>query len=239
MQTREWTLTNKPTALPTISGPNPTFTLNTISLPTLQPGQVLIKPLYLSNDPGMRPWISANADPKRQYLPPIHEGEAMRTAAIVRVVESTSEKLPVDTLVFAFTEWRELSIRDEAECQPLAPIPGLDIAHFLGALGMPAITAYYGLKEIVKVQPGETVVISGAAGATGSMGVQIATKLLGCRVIGIAGTDDKCAWVRALGAEECINYRSESFEEDLIKATEDYVEVYFGMPYFHLVKGNS
>lgn len=155
MQTCEWTLTNKPTALPALSGPNPTFTLNTITLPALQPGQVLINPLYLSNDPGMRPWISANADPKRQYLPPIHEGEAMRTAAIVRVVESTSEKLPVDTLVFAFTESRELSIRDEAECQPLAPIPGLDIAHFLGALGMPAITAYYGLKEIVKAQPGE------------------------------------------------------------------------------------
>lgn len=230
MQTRQWTLTNKPTALPTLSGPKPTFTLNTITLPTLQPGQVLTKPLYLSNDPGMRPWISAAADPARQYLPPIHEGDAMRTAAIVRVVESTSSKLPVNILVFAFTEWRELSIHDESECQPLTPIPGLDIAHFLGAFGMPAITAYYGLKEIVKVQPGETVVVSGAAGATGSMAVQIARKLLGCRVIGIAGTDEKCKWVRSLGAEECVNYRSESFEEDLFKATEGYVEVYFGMP---------
>ncbi|EYE92054.1 MDR family NADP-dependent oxidoreductase [Aspergillus ruber CBS 135680] len=227
MQTRQWTLTNKPTALPTLSGPKPTFTLNTITLPTLQPGQVLTKPLYLSNDPGMRPWISAAADPARQYLPPIHEGDAMRTAAIVRVVESTSSKLPVNILVFAFTEWRELSIHDESECQPLTPIPGLDIAHFLGAFGMPAITAYYGLKEIVKVQPGETVVVSGAAGATGSMAVQIARKLLGCRVIGIAGTDEKCKWVRSLGAEECVNYRSESFEEDLFKATEGYVEVYF------------
>lgn len=238
MQIREWTLTNKPTAFPTLSGLNPTFTLNT-TLPALKPNQVLTKPLYLSNNPGMRPWISANADPKRQYLPPIHEGEALRTAAIVRVVESTSEKLPVDSLVFTFTEWRKLSIRNESECQPLAPIPGLDIAHFLGALGMPAITAYYGLKDIVKAQPGETVVVSGAAGATGSMAVQIATKLLGRQVIGIAGTDNKCAWVKALGAKECVNYRSGSFGEDLIKATEGYVEVYFGMPYFHPVKEYS
>lgn len=109
--------------------------------------------------------------------------KAKRCAAIVQAVESTSEKLPVDCLVFTFTEWRELSIRDESECQPLAPILGLNIAHFLGALGMPAITAYYGLKDVVKAQPGEMVVVSGAAGAAGSMAVQIPTKLLGRQVI--------------------------------------------------------
>lgn len=96
-------------------------------------------------------------------------------------VESTSTTLPVDTLVFAFTEWREFIIRDEAEFQALTPVPGLDVSHYLGALGMPAITAYYGLKEVVKVQPGESVVVSGAAGATGCMAVQIA-RMLGYRV---------------------------------------------------------
>lgn len=85
MQTHEWTLTNKPITLPTLDGPNPTFTLNTITLPPLQPNQVLIKHLYLSNAPGMRPWISATADPKRQYLPPIHEGDPKRTTTIARV----------------------------------------------------------------------------------------------------------------------------------------------------------
>ena len=182
METRQWTLASKPSSLPTLTGPNPTFTLTTTTLPALQPSQLLLKPIYFSNDPGLRPWISAHADPARQYLPPIHEGEAMRAFAIARVLQSTDSSIPPETLVSTFTEWRELSICNASECQVLAPLPGLSISHFLGALGSTAITAYYGLKEIAKVQPGELVVVSGAAGATGGMAVQIASKLFGCRV---------------------------------------------------------
>lgn len=238
MQIREWTLTNKPTAFPTLSGLNPTFTLNT-TLPALKPNQVLTKPLYLSNDPGMRPWISANADPKRQYLPPIHEGEALRTAAIVRVVESTSKKLPVDSLVFAFTEWRELSIRDESECQPLAPIPGLDIAHFLGALGMPAITAYYGLKDIVKAQPGETVIVSGAAGAMGSMAVQIATNCLVVRLLVLRGRIINALGSRLLVRRSVLTTALDPLGKISSKQRRVMLRFTFGMPYFHPVKEYS
>lgn len=182
METRQWTLASKPSSLPTLTGPNPTFTLTTTTLPALQPSQLLLKPIYFSNDPGLRPWISAHADPARQYLPPIHEGDAMRAFAIARVLQSTDPSIPPETLVSTFTEWRELSICNASECQVPTPLPGLNISHFLGALGSTAITAYYGLKEIAKVQPGELVIVSGAAGATGGMAVQIASKLFGCRV---------------------------------------------------------
>lgn len=182
METRQWTLASKPSSLPTLTGPNPTFTLTTTTLPALQPSQLLLKPIYFSNDPGLRPWISANANPARSYLPPIHEGEPMRAFAIAQVLQSTTPSIPPETLVSAFVDWSELSIRDASECQVLTPVPGLSISHFLGALGMTAITAYYGLKEVAKVQSGETVVVSGAAGATGAMAVQIASKLFGCRV---------------------------------------------------------
>jgi hypothetical protein len=95
-------------------------------------------------------------------------------------------------------------------------------------LGLPGLTAYYGLKTIVKAGPADTLVVSGAAGATGSMVVQIAKKLLGCKkVIGIAGTDEKCQWVKSLGADICLNYKGPDFKESLITATEGFVEVYF------------
>ena len=99
---------------------------------------------------------------------------------------------------------------------------------YLGALGLTGLTAYYGTKIIARAGKEDTVVVSGAAGATGSMVVQIAKKMLGCKkVVGIAGSDDKCKWVESLGADLCLNYKKSSFKQDLIKATHGYVEVYF------------
>lgn len=226
--TRQWILQNKPTDLPVLDPPDPTFKLITTQLPPLADNEVLVKTLYLSNDPAQRGWISKYVNPERLYVPPVDEGACMRSSGIGQIVDSRASNLPKGTLVAAGTGWAEHAILDAKECTPIKEVPGLAITHFLGALGMTGLTAYYGLKEIARVGPEDTVVVSGAAGATGSMAVQIAKKMLGCkRVIGIAGSDEKCRWVEKLGADVCLNYKQESFKKELVKATEGYVEVYF------------
>ncbi|KAJ5569506.1 uncharacterized protein N7459_008936 [Penicillium hispanicum] len=226
--TRQWTLREKPTGLPELAGAHATFELGTAELPPLQPSQVLLKTIYLSNDPAQRGWISGQRDPKRLYVPPVGLGEPMRALGIAEVIQSTADTLPVGTTVLTPTNWTQYSVHDAKDCQVVQPVPGLRVTHFLGSLGVPGLTAYVGLTEIAKVTKDDTVVVSGAAGATGSMAVQIAKKLIGCkRVIGIAGTEEKCRWVESLGADLCLNYKTDSFEKDLAQATEDYVEVFY------------
>ncbi|KAL4898158.1 NAD(P)-binding protein [Aspergillus ambiguus] len=228
-ETRQWVLNSKPLDLPVLDGPNPTFKLTTALLPqSLSKSQVLVKTLYLSNDPAQRCWISPTADPRRLYLPPIAEGESMGSNAVAEVIESgASDRLAPGTLVLAKTNWREYSIHEIDDCQILNPLPGLGVTHFMGSFGLPGLTAYYALTEVVKAKSGETIVVSGAAGATGSMVVQIAKKLIGLKVIGIAGSEEKCRWVEKLGADICINYRKPSFEEDLFRETDDFVDIYY------------
>lgn len=226
--TRQWLLANKPTDMPVLSGPSTTFKLVTTDLPPLQDDQVLLKTLYLSNDPAQRGWISKYADPARLYVPPVAEGACMTARAIAEVIESKSSKLPKGALVLASTGWAEYAILNAKSCTPIQELPGVGLTHFLGALGMTGLTAYYGLKEIARAGPDDTVVVSGAAGAVGSMAVQIAKKMVGCKkVIGIAGTDEKRKWVESLGADICLNYKSPNFKKDLKQATEGFVQVYF------------
>ncbi|KAJ5223918.1 NAD(P)-binding protein [Penicillium chermesinum] len=226
--TRQWILRSKPTALPTYTGANPTFELQTASLPQLGENQVLVKTLYLSNDPAQRGAISANADPKRMYAPPVPEGAPMRSYGIAEVVQSNAASHPVGTLCITTTNWMEYSVQEAAQCRVLQVPEGLKVTHLLGAFGMTGLTAYYGLVEVAKAGPEDTVVVSGAAGATGNMVVQIAKKIVGCkRVIGIAGSEEKCRWVEGLGADVCLNYKAASFNKDLERETEGFVEVYF------------
>jgi hypothetical protein len=214
--------------MPVLSGPAATFKLVTSDLPPLEDDQVLLKILYLSNDPAQRGWISKDLDPKRLYVPPVAQGACMRAWGISEIVESKSSKLSKGTLVTATVCWAEYAVLNASDCMPIPEVPGLSPTHFLGAFGITGLTAYYGLKTIVKAGPADTVVVSGAAGATGSMVVQIAKKILGCkRVIGIAGTDEKCQWVESLGADICLNYKAPDFKESLINATEGFIEVYF------------
>lgn len=227
-ETRQWILTNKPTDLPELSGPNQTFTLKTASLPSLKDNQVLVKSLYISNDPAQRGWITKGLDPQRLYVPPVPQDGVMRARSVAEVIESKSSELSQGDKVLATTGWAEYSVQNAKECQMCEDIPGLSVTHYLGAFGLTGVTAYYGMKIIARVGKEDTVVVSGAAGATGSMAVQIAKKILGCKkVVGMAGTDDKCKWVESLGADVCLNYKKSSFEQDLIKATNGYVEVYF------------
>lgn len=226
--TRQWILQNKPVDLPVLSSPDSTFKLVTTQLAPLAENEVLVKTLYLSNDPAQRGYISKNINPERLYTTPVDEGACMRSSGIGQVVDSKASNFSKGTLVLAATGWAEYAILDAKACTPIKELPGLAITHFIGALGLTGLTAYYGLKEIARACPEDTVVVSGAAGATGSMVVQIAKKMIGCkRVVGMAGSDEKCRWVESLGADVCLNYKKENFKKELVEATEGYVEVYY------------
>ena len=227
-ETRQWILTNKPTDFPELSGPNATFTLESNPIAALKDEQVLVKPLFLSNDPAQRGWITKGVNPERLYTTPVPEGAVMRAGSVAEVLDSRSSKYKKGDLVRASAGWSQYAVQDAKDLQGLQKIPGLSPTHYLGALGGPGLTAYYGIKIIARAGPEDTVVVSGAAGATGSMVVQIAKKMIGCkRVIGMAGSDEKCKWVESLGADVCINYKAQDFRKQLRAATEGYVEVYF------------
>ncbi|KAL8848776.1 MAG: hypothetical protein Q9221_006247 [Calogaya cf. arnoldii] len=230
-ETRQWVLSNKPTGLPTLSGPSPTFSLTTSPLESPSQDQVLLQLLYLSNDPAQRGWISARVDPARLYMPPVEVGSPMNARGICKILKSNAKGWEEGELVLANPGWKEYAVLNANKCQKIPSLEGLDVGvtQFLGALGMTGLTAWYGIKEVVKAGPEDTVVVSGAAGATGSMVVQIAKHIIGCkRVIGIAGGAEKCNWVKEhLGADVCVDYKSEKFVEELKKETEGFVEVYF------------
>ena len=152
----------------------------------------------------------------------------MRARSVAEVVESKSSRFRKGDKVLASTGWAEYSVLGAKECQICEDIPNLSVTHYLGAFGSPGLTAYYGLKSIARAGEGDTVVISGAAGAVGSMAVQIAKKMLGCKkVIGLAGSDGKCKWVESLGANVCLNYKKPGFQEELLKATDGFIDVFF------------
>ncbi|KAI1491902.1 hypothetical protein F5X96DRAFT_629466 [Biscogniauxia mediterranea] len=230
--TKQWILASKPTGAPVLSGPDATFKLQTVTLPPLKEGQILCKVRHFSNDTGLRNFIQSTVAPERFYVPTVPVGSPMRSGIIAEVLESASPKFKPGELVLDFHlgTWSELVILEAATSQKLAPLPkGLSLTHYLGAFGASGLAAYTGLYFAGGAKPGDTVVISAAAGATGSMAVQIAIHLLGAkRVVGIAGSDEKCAWVRdQLGAHACVNYKSPTFVEDLRAATPEEVDVYF------------
>ncbi|CAG9982792.1 unnamed protein product [Clonostachys byssicola] len=230
--TKQWKLANKPVGTPTITGENPTFTLHTVDLPPVNEGQILVKVLYFSNDAGIRTFIGTTVDSDRLYLPPVPLGTPMRSGIIGEVLESKSEKFKPGDLIMEFhrASWSEKVVIDAEGVQPVAPLPaGISITHYLGAFGGSGLAGYIGLLNVAEAKPEHTIVVSAAAGATGSVVVQTAVKLLGAkRVVGIAGSDEKCAWVRDhLGAHACINYKSPTFVQDLKAATPDEVNVFF------------
>ncbi|KAH8670908.1 hypothetical protein BX600DRAFT_378792 [Xylariales sp. PMI_506] len=230
--TKQWVLASKPTAEPILSGPDATFKLQTATLPPLKEGQLLCQVRYFSNDTGLRNFIESTVAPERLYVPIVPVGSPMRSGIIAEVLESAAPAFKPGDLVMDFHlgTWSELVVLEAATSQPLAPLPAdLSLTHYLGAFGASGLAAYTGLYYAGQAKPDHTVVISAAAGATGSVAIQIAAKLLGAkRVVGIAGSDAKCAWVRdELGAHACVNYKSPTFAADLAAATPDGVDVYF------------
>ena len=188
----------------------------------LEEGQVLIEVLYISLDPAMRGWMAEG----RSYIPPVEIGEVMRAGTVGRVVESKGQKLAVGDYVSGWLGVQEYAVCDE---NSVFKVNTDDVAlpKYLGALGMPGMTAYFGLLDVGAPKEGETVVVSGAAGAVGSIVGQIA-KLKGCRVVGIAGGQEKCAWiVDELGFDAAIDYKSEDVGDALRKHCPEGVDVYF------------
>jgi len=156
----------------------------------------------------------------------------MDARGLVEVVESKSSSFQKGDIVLANTGWSEYAVVPAKELQPAPDLPGgMGKTHYLGALGFTGLTAYFGLTEVVNTTKDDIVVVSGAAGATGMMAVQIAKNILGCKkVIGMAGTDEKCKWVESIGADLCLNYKSDSFKQDLEKALpgpDGFANVYF------------
>jgi len=185
-------------------------------------GEVLVKVQYLSLDPAMRGWMNDG----KSYVPPVGIGEVMRAGGIGTVVASKHPDFkPGDSAVglLGVQEYATLPAKQLNKVDTRAvPAPV-----WLGTLGMPGMTAYFGLLDIGKPQPGQTVVVSGAAGAVGQVVGQIA-KIKGCRVVGIAGGADKCRWVvEQLGFDACIDYKSEDVKKALKQHCPQGVDVYF------------
>lgn len=225
---QQWVLAKKPTGLPVLSGPDATFKLSSARLPSLSDNQVRLKVLYLSNDPAQRLWIDPNIHPDRLYTNPVEVGDKMASYAVAQVVQSRAPGLAVDILVSAPTGWCDYTSLPANTCTPIKSVEGLQPTESMVLFGVAGVTAWYGLVDIVHAGPKDAVVISGAAGAVGSIAVQIAKHVLGCRkVIGIAGSDAKCRYVELLGADACLNYKSATFDDDLRAAAGGFVEVYF------------
>ncbi|KAI0886625.1 uncharacterized protein GGS22DRAFT_115765 [Annulohypoxylon maeteangense] len=206
--------------------PGKTFNLVETDAPTasdLKDGQILVENIYLSLDPAMRTWLYDI----RSYVPPVAIGEKMRGGSIARVLATKSAKAKEGEYVYAGSGWTEVAVVGDAEFEPIVLPKGTQITDAIGAAGMTGMTAYFGLTDIGKPKAGETVVVSGAAGATGSVVGQIA-KINGARVIGLAGSDDKCkVLTEELGFDVALNYKSPTFAEDFVKATPDYIDVYW------------
>jgi NADPH-dependent curcumin reductase len=198
------------------------FEFATGPVPEPGEGQVLIHVHYVSLDPAMRGWMNEG----RSYIPPVAIGEVMRAGTAGRVVKSNHEQYSPGDYVAGWGGVQDYVVsegKDITRVDPrLAPLPV-----YLGTLGMPGMTAYFGLLEVGKPKAGETVVVSGAAGAVGTVVGQVA-KIKGCRVVGIAGGPDKCKWiVDELGFDAAIDYKAEDVNKALRQHCPKGVDVYF------------
>jgi len=191
------------------------FRLEKAPLPPVAEGEVLVKNLWLSLDPYMRGRMSET----RSYVKGVEIGEVMVGQTVGEVVESRNSSFRKGDHVLTQLGWQLYGVTKEASKVDGSRAP---LSYYLGMLGMPGLTAYFGLKELGQPKPGETVVVSAASGAVGSVVGQLA-KLWGCRAVGIAGGREKCDYVtRELGFDECIDYKSENLRERLKD-----VDVYF------------
>jgi NADPH-dependent curcumin reductase CurA len=197
--------------------------LRTGTLPDLADGQLRVAVRYISIDPAMRVWMTE----QKSYWPPVELGAVMRAQAIGEVVESKNAKFPVGAWITGMTGVQDGLVSDGKGLRAFDPRMLPDPAWALSVFGATGMTAWFGLHDIGKIQSGEVVVVSAAAGAVGSAAVQFA-KAHGCRVIGIAGGPDKCAYVKdELGADEVIDYKAGNIGKAMSAACPDGIDVYF------------
>jgi len=198
------------------------FTWEEVSVDDLADGQVLVRIVYLSLDPTNRVWMN-EAD---SYLPAVPLGTVMRGTGLGVVEESRHPGFAAGDLVQGLLGWQRYHVSDGRGLTRITPLP-VPLTAYLGLLGHIGLTAYFGLLDIGKPVAGETLVVSAAAGAVGSLVGQIG-KLKGCRVIGVAGSEDKCRWMRDdLGFDSVINYRIENIPEALRRHCPEGIDIYF------------
>jgi NADPH-dependent curcumin reductase len=193
-------------------------------IPTPSSNQALARNLYLSVDPTQRNWMSE----MEQYMPPVKLGEVVRCVGISQIIQSNTPRYRVGDLVQGFTGWQDYVLIHDRDSSWISlpknlPSPTL----MLNVMGITGMSAYFGLLDIGQPQPGETVVVSAASGAVGSVAGQIA-KIKGCRVVGITGSSEKCAWLtRELGFDKAINYRDLDWRNQLNQACPNGVDLSF------------
>lgn len=198
-----------------------TWSIERTEVPDPGPGELVVKVQHISLDPAMRGWLND----VRSYIPPVGLGEVMRAFAAGEVVASNNDDFAVGDVVSGVFGVREYALSDGQGVSRL----DLDVAPattWLGALGMPGMTAWFGLTEVGRLKDGETVLVSAAAGAVGSTVLQIA-KARGCRVVGVAGGPEKVAWLKEIGADATIDYKQGGVLKQLRAAAPEGVDVYF------------
>jgi len=214
---RAWHLTSRPQGLPT----DEHCALKDVELPPLADGQMRVRNLWLSVDPYMR----GRMNDVKSYVPPFALNEPMDGGAIGEVIESKADGFAVGDLVQHMAGWRDEAVIAARMAQKL-PDLGAPPEQFLGILGVTGMTAYFGLLDAASAKAGDVVFVSAAAGAVGSVVVQIA-KAKGMTVIGSAGGTDKCDYVRSLGADHVVDYKAGSVLKGLAGAAPDGIDVYF------------
>jgi len=216
---RQWRLAARPTGLIKESD----FEWREEPVPTPGAGEVLVRNQYLSLDPANRAWVN-DVD---SYLPPVQLGEVMRGGAIGVVEQSRDANFQEGDLVQGMLGWQDYAVTSGATLTKLIKNPAIPPTAYLGLFGHIGLTAYFGLLDIGKPKAGETLVVSAAAGAVGSIVGQIG-KIKGCRVVGIAGSDEKCRWITGeLGFDAAINYKTEPIRESLKKHCPNGIDVDF------------
>ncbi|NWI24234.1 PTGR1 reductase, partial [Sula dactylatra] len=195
------------------------FELKKIELPNLKDGELLLESVFLCVDTYMRPYSRRD----------MKEGDIMIGTQVARIVESKNPAFTVETFVVARSGWRTHFISDGKDLQllPSSWPESLPRSLALGTVGMPGLTAYFGLLEVCKMKPGETVLVNAAAGAVGSVVGQLA-KIGGCKVVGCVGSEEKVAYLKKIGFDEVFNYKTvTSLEEALRKASPDGYDCFF------------
>lgn len=211
-------LKERPTGIPNAS----TWKLEETPIPKAAEGQVVIQTHYVSLDPAMRGWISD----QKSYIPPVELGAVMRAGTIGTVIESKHPKFSIGDVLSGWGGVQQYIVTD-GEGHFKVDTSMVPMTKYLGALGMPGMTAYFGILDVGKIKEGETVLISGAAGAVGSVAGQIA-KIKGCHVIGIAGGPEKCRHVvDTLGFDGCIDYKNTSISAGIKEHCPKGIDVFF------------
>src|SRR6185369_17247957 len=217
MQNKEIRLASRPAGVPTLEH----FQFVDTDVPKPADGEVLVRMLYISVDPYLR----GRMRDRKSYVQPFEVGHVIESGAVGEVIESKSPNFEAGDVVTGMFGWRKY---DVAKADGLMRvIPGVSPSTALGVLGMPGLTAYFGLLDIGQPKEGETVVVSGAAGAVGTAVCQIA-KIKGCRAVGIAGSDEKNQYLTAeLGVDAAVNYKSPEMSQALKQACPKGIDVYF------------